>query len=304
MSNEDILTAWFAAQSKLDPVKFPIGIGDDMAEIQLADGVSVLITTDMLIDGVHFDLATCTLQQAGYKAMAASLSDCAGMATVPIAAVGAVALPEGFGGEELQELHAGRVHAGRGFDCEVIGGDITKWKSPDGKLAICFTMLSRPSGHHPPVRRSGAKIGDLVCVTGTLGGSILGKHLDFTPRVKEALEITKIAKINSMMDISDGLSSDMARICSQSGVGALIEADQIPISEAARTTKDPLVSALHDGEDFELLFTIAEDQRKKLKAFSVIPIHTIGHITHTGIMQLQMPDGQIEDLKPKGFDHL
>lgn len=304
MSKEDQITSWFADQSNLDPAVFPIGIGDDMAEIQLADGVTVLITTDMLMDGVHFDLSACTLEQAGYKAMASSLSDCAAMATVPLCAVGAVSLPPGFSDEHLKQLHAGRIRAGRPFQCEIVGGDITKWQSPAGKLALCYTILSRPSGHHPPVRRSGAKVGDLICVSGSLGGSILGRHLTFVPRVKEALEMTKLARIHSMMDITDGLSTDLNRICAQSRVGALLEAEQIPISEAARTRPDPLGSALHDGEDFELLFTVAEDQWKKLRKFHMVPLTPIGKITHTGKLQIQMPDGRIEDLEPKGYDHL
>lgn len=303
-SKEDFITQWFAAQSKLDPAQFPIGIGDDMAEIQLADGVSVLITTDMLMDGTHFDLSACTLEQAGYKAMAASLSDCAAMATVPLCAVAAVSLPVGFGEKEIKELHAGRVRAGRPFDCEVVGGDITKWQDPAGKLAICYTILSKPSGYHPPVRRNGARPGDLICVTGSLGGSILGKHLDFVPRVKEALEITRLARIHSMMDITDGLSTDLNRICMQSEVGAFLEAGKIPISKAATALPDPLTSALNDGEDFELLFTVAESEWEKLRSFEPVSLTAIGQITQSGKMEIRMPDGTVEDLIPKGYDHL
>ncbi len=304
MCCEDQITSWFAAQSRLDPKRFPIGIGDDMAEIQLAEGVSVLITTDTLMDGVHFDLSVCTLEQAGYKAMAASLSDCAAMATVPLCAVAAVSLPTDFGIEHLKQLHAGRVQAGEPFDCEVVGGDITKWRHPGGKLVLCYTMLSRPSGHHPPVRRSGARVGDLICVTGTLGGSILGKHLEFVPRVREALEMTRLARIHSMMDITDGLSTDLNRICTQSGVGALLEAEAIPISDAARQMPNPLEAALNDGEDFELLFTLPQDQWEKLKGFSMVPLTVIGRITDSRRMQIRMPDGRVEPLVPRGYDHL
>lgn len=303
-SKEDIVTQWFAAQSSLDPKRFPIGIGDDMAEIQLAEGVSVLITTDMLMDGVHFDLSTCTLEQAGYKAMAASLSDCAAMATVPLCAVAAVSLPAGFGEKELKELHAGRVRAGRPFNCEVIGGDITKWQSAEGRLAICYTILSKPSGYHSPVCRSGAKSGDLICVTGSLGGSLKGKHLDFVPRVKEALEITRRATINSMMDITDGLSTDLNRICTQSKVGAILQADMIPYSVAAQESGNPVQAALHDGEDFELLFTLSSSEFKNLDGYPDIAITPIGVITDTPGMQIKMPDGKMEELVPKGYDHL
>jgi thiamine-monophosphate kinase len=236
--------------------------------------------------------------------MAASLSDCAAMATVPVCAVAAVALPVGFGENELKELHAGLVKAGQKYHCELIGGDITKWHHTEGRFAITVTILSKPSGHHPPVRRNGAKAGDCVCVTGTLGGSPQGKHLSFTPRVAEALAITKVAKIHAMIDISDGLSTDLNRICNQSKVGALILADQIPVSDAAKGLNNPLESALHDGEDFELLFTLPPDEVEKLPELASVAITKIGTITNSGRMELKMPNGQIKLLTPRGFDHL
>ena len=304
MPKEDQITSWFAEQSKVDADVFPIGIGDDMAQVRGGEDGTVLITTDMLLDGVHFDLSSCTLQQAGTKAMAASLSDCAAMATVPVCAVAAVALPEGFGEVELKELHAGLVEAGRKYGCELIGGDITKWRHTEGRFAINVTMLSRVSGYHPPVRRNRAKVGDVICVTGTLGGSIAGKHLSFTPRVKEALEITKQTQIHAMMDISDGLSTDLNRICKQSQVGALILADQVPVSEAAAKSDNPLDCALHSGEDFELLFTLSPESYEKLPKLASVPITKVGLITGSGRMELKHPDGRVVLLTPKGFDHL
>ena len=301
---EDEITAWFARQSKLAAADFPIGIGDDMAEIRVGDDTSVFVTTDMLLDGVHFDLEKATLKQVGYKAMAVSLSDCAAMATVPVAAVVSVALPKDFSGEELKQLHSGITLAGDKFGCPLVGGDITSWKEKE-PFAISVAMFSKQAANKP-IKRSGAKFGDVICVTGSLGGSGYGKHLVFEPRVKEAIEIARMAVIHSMIDISDGLSSDLNRICQQSKVGAIINAEQIPISDAAKKAENPLSSALHDGEDFELLFTLPEQESKRLlsKWRGPVAITLIGTITDTGKMQIKMADGQINDLEAKGYDHL
>ena len=300
---EDEITAWFAQQSKLSKADFPIGIGDDMAQIQLGRDSSVLVTTDMLLEGVHFDLQKATLEQVGYKAMAVSLSDCAAMVTVPIAAVASVALPKGYGQKELKQLHSGITAAGDKFGCTLVGGDITSWddKKP---LAISVAMLSRGAGNKP-IKRSGAKVGDSICVTGSLGGAVNRKHLEFEPRVKEAIKIAQMVTLNSMIDISDGLSSDLNRICKASRVGAIIDTELIPVSDEAKKMGNPLDSALNDGEDFELLFTLSnEDCRMLLKKWNgPIPITKIGEITDTKKMQIKMPDAVIRDLQAKGYDH-
>jgi thiamine-monophosphate kinase len=301
---EDEITGWFARQSHLSPADYPIGIGDDMAQIALGPGVSVLITTDMLLDGTHFDLSTATPKQVGWKSMAASLSDCAAMATIPLAAVVAVALPTGFGERELRELHAGITLAADKYRCPLVGGDITSWKR-GGPFAVCVAMLSKP-GDKPPVRRSGAQVGDIIAVSGSLGGSGRRKHLEFEPRVQEALQMVRLADLHAMMDLSDGLSSDLNRICLQSGVGAFIDARTVPISDDARTAVDPLDAALNEGEDFELLFTLAPDQWEKLRLAwkDRLPLTAVGRITDSGHMQIRKPDGQIEPLEPGGYDHL
>jgi len=304
MSAEDAITEWFASQRKLSEEDFPVNIGDDMAEVRCGKDASVLVTTDMLLDGVHFDLKRATLQQVGYKAMAVSLSDCAAMATEPVAAVAAVGLPKGSGEEELKQLHSGIVLAGDRFGCALVGGDITRWAGRE-RLAIAVAVLSRRGGSEP-VRRSGARAGDCICVTGSLGGAGLGRHLEFVPRVKEALGIAKLVTVHSMIDISDGLSSDLNRICTQSGAGAVIEAGRIPVSDAAKKGKDPLSSALNDGEDFELLFTVSpQDCRKLLEKWDgPTPITCIGKVTDTEKMQIKTADGRKSDLRPLGYEHL
>lgn len=304
MNKEDQITQWFAQQSPADASRVLIGIGDDMAQLRVGQDRSVLITTDMLLDGVHFDLSACSLEEVGYKSMAASLSDCAAMATVPIGAVCAVGLPPTFGADELKKMHRGLIEAGKPFACPLVGGDITKWRAPAGRLAVCVSMLSVPSGHHPPVRRSGARVGDIICVTGALGGSLAGRHLRFTPRVREALAITKAARIHAMMDISDGLSTDLNRICKQSGVGAIIDAAALPISEAAQKRPDPLAAALHDGEDFELLFTLSPAEFKKLAVLADTPIAAVGMVVAEKEIQLRFADGTLATLAPQGYDHL
>lgn len=293
---------WFARHSSLSPENFPIGIGDDMAEVRAGEIGSVLITTDMLTEGVHFDLETATLEQVGYKAMAVSLSDCAAMATRPVCAVVAVALPDRFGQEQLKQLHAGILRAGKMFECELVGGDITVWRNP---LVVSSAMLSRPA-EVQPVRRSGAKAADCICVTGALGGSREAKNLDFVPRVAEAIKMARLVKLHSMIDISDGLSTDLHHICTQSGVGAEIEAAKIPVSAAAKKSPSPLASALDDGEDFELLFTLSPADFTKLCDIwdEPLPITCIGRVTEVREVRIRETNGEVKPLQPGGYDHL
>ncbi|MDD5011269.1 MAG: thiamine-phosphate kinase [Phycisphaerae bacterium] len=306
-SGETELVKYFAAKGKLNAVKFPIGIGDDMAQVRLSAKSSVLITTDMLLDGVHFDTKKASCEQIGYKSMAVSLSDCAAMATIPLAAVVSVALPRNYGSAKLKRLHKGLLAAAKKYKCPLIGGDMTSWDKPsssakamEDKLAVSVAMLSIPAGTKP-VQRSTAKAGDLICITGTLGGSIVKRHLEFEPRLKESLAIAK-AGASAMIDISDGLSTDLNHICRLSKKGAIVEAGKIPISRNAKG----LNSALNDGEDFELLFTMARkkfEQLKKQWRFKT-KLTEIGKIVGEKSVKIKKKNGKAVDLIPKGYDHL
>lgn len=301
--DEDAITNWFANQRKLPEDKFPVGIGDDMAQVRVGGGGSVLITTDMLLEGTHFDLQSASLEQAGYKGMAVSLSDCAGMVTKPLAAVVSVGLPGNFEHKQLKRLHKGIVKASDKYNCPLIGGDITVWKK-DGGLVINSAILSEPAAGEP-LLRSGAKVGDCICVTGRLGGAGEGRHLSFCPRVAEAIKAAGIAKLNSGMDLSDGLSSDLKRICEKSKVGAVIEEQSIPVSDEAGKRENPLEAALCDGEDFELLFTLDEEEYQKLKSQwdDPLEISCIGQITERRDIMIKRSDGRSEPLPAGGYDH-
>jgi thiamine-monophosphate kinase len=223
------------------------------------------------------------------------------MATIPLAAVVSVALPKNFGAARLKRLHKGILIAAKRYNCPLIGGDMTSWSKP---LAVSVAMLSKPAGTKP-VKRSTAKIGDIICVTGILGGSIIKKNLEFVPRLKESLAIAK-AGANAMIDISDGLSTDLNHISRLSKKGAIIEAGKIPISTDAKKTSNPLKSALNDGEDFELLFTIPQKSFERLKKrwHFKVKLTAIGKIAGGSSVKIKMPDGKICDLLPAGFDHL
>jgi len=301
--NEDRLVQWFADQFTLSPTEVPIGIGDDMAEVFAQGASSVFFATDTLVERTHFDFATATLDQVGYKAMAVNLSDCAAMATQPLAAVVAITLPLGFGESKLKDVYAGIQRASQRYQCPVVGGDTTCSASA-APLVLTVSILSR-CGKSRAITRSQAQAGDIVCVTGSLGGSLAGRHLSFEPRLEEALSLAEGDSITAMMDISDGLSTDLTRLCRRSQVGALIEAAQIPISDQARTGEDPLASALHDGEDFELLFTLAPGDYRRLKKRwpHPTPITQIGRITESSSIAIRLPGDMVSPLAAGGFDH-
>src|SRR5438034_506976 len=244
---------WLRSRTPADP-RVLIGPGDDTAALRLSPTAATLVTTDMLLEGSCFLLDEAGPRRVGRKAMAVNLSDIAAMAGRPVAAVVSVGLPRGERRGVsptwiAQELYTGLREVADAFDTALVGGDTNSW---DGPLAISVTIVGEATGRGP-VRRSGARPGDWIFITGPLGGSIRGHHLDFTPRVREALQLHAAVELHAMIDISDGLAADLAHICEESGCGAVLRAEAIPIADAASIMADgkpALEHALGDGEDF------------------------------------------------------
>ncbi len=300
---------WIRRQGDFRPEAVPVGPGDDCAIVRCGSE-RVLITTDQVLDGVHFRLAEHGPAAAGRKAMARNLSDFAAMAARPISATATVALPKGSSDELAKAVYRGLRESADVFRVDLVGGDIAAWDAP---LAISVTVIGRPagvSGRIEPVLRSGARAGDAVCVTGELGGAWrTDRHLTFTPRVGEAVALALKYRLRSMIDISDGLATDLHHICRASGVGAEINAADVPVHadaiEHTDTPADALLAALTDGEDYELLFTLPKRQAKKLCEQDRLPIKVtrIGTIVSGGEVLLVRPDGRREELTPDGWEH-
>jgi thiamine-monophosphate kinase len=293
--------AWLRARTPADP-RVLIGPGDDCAALA-PQARELLVTTDMLMDGTDFVVAEVGPRRAGRKAMAANLSDIAAMAGVPVAVVVSVALPRGAGRQFPEQLYLGLRDVADAFNVPVVGGDTNSWAGP---LVISVTALGVATGRGP-VRRAGARPGDWVFVTGPLGGSILGRHLDFTPRVREALALHAAVELHAMCDISDGLAADLNHILQESGCGAVLAADAVPVAPAAvelsRTSgQTPLRHALGDGEDFELVFTVSPTDGAKLLREPPVPgLVKVGECVASGLWL--EADGQREPLEPTGWVH-
>ncbi len=284
-----------------------LGIGDDASLLQIPG--QCVVSTDIVMDGTDFHLAQCGWKAAGRKALAVNLSDMAAMAATPIAVFIGLVLPSSASTENCDQLMSGIMELASEFHVAVAGGDTNTW---DGKLAISVTILGSVAAG-AAVRRHGAQPGDLLCVTGPLGGSISGHHLTFTPRINAALWLAKHCQINAMLDLSDGLASDLRHLAQESRVGFIIDAERIPISPAAlqQATLDslsPLEHALGDGEDFELLLTLSrqdfENVTQKMAGqqldFQLIPI---GEATTDLQLKMVMGDGSVKILPDLGYRH-
>ena len=224
------------------------------------------MTTDILTEGTDFSLGEAGARSVGRKAMAVNLSDIAAMGGRPTAAVIGLVLPkQGFSGDQARELFLGSEEIATEFGAAIVGGDTNSW---NGGLVISVTLLGEASACGP-LLRSGAKPGDAIFVTGHCGGSILGRHLNPRPRLREIEHLAGRVKITSCIDISDGLSADLQHILDASSCGAILDAESIPIHSdalvlAGQTGITPLNHALADGEDFELIFTTSAEDAGKL----------------------------------------
>jgi len=304
---------WLREVCRSDPARVRIGIGDDMAAVAL-DGQLVTVTADMLLDGVHFDTNRHKPEQIGKKAIGASLSDCAAMACRPRGAVVSVALPDTMSMEEAKGLFSGMLHMGEKFNCPIIGGDTTSWSHP---LAIDVSMLGEPMSKYGPIRRHGARPGDALLVTGELGGSLLGKHMAFTPRLADAeFLVTEFTGfVHAMIDITDGVVLDAFRLCEASGCSAVLDAARLlsVASDRARVAaqqdgRSVLDHILYDGEDFELLVAVAPEALAGLLRRAPRVPRMIGAIMPAAPdgrteIELKQPDGRVEPLEPRGYEH-
>jgi thiamine-monophosphate kinase len=262
------------------------GAGDDCAVLDL--GVPdklILFKTDAVVEGFHFTRETPP-EKIGRKALARNLSDIAAMAGTPVAALVTIALPKNFDVEFVAKIYDGLNSLAEKYRVAIVGGETT---TNAERILISISLLGTvPRGKQ--ILRSGAKIGDAIFVTGELGGSIAEKHLEFEPRLAEARWLAEHFSIHAMIDLSDGLAGDLRHILNASNVGAEILKSAVPISRAAKlaarkgaSAKPAFAAALTDGEDFELLFTIASKDAVKLldawkKKFPKLKLSCVGKI--------------------------
>ncbi len=301
--DEFALIDWIRRRSTAGP-QVPLGIGDDAAVVELHVDRRCLVTTDLLMDGVDFVLSSTGAELVGRKSLAVSLSDIAAMAGRPVAAFVSLALPRSHGRALAELLYAGMWPLAAEFEVTIAGGDTNTW---DGPLVINTTVLGEATGHGP-VTRGGARPGDSIFVSGPLGGSLAGRHLTFTPRVREAAALHEAVELHALIDLSDGLASDLRHILDESGTGAIVEAAAVPIHDDvddALAAAERLHHALADGEDFELLFTVsAEDARRLLSPSPRVPgLTRVGRITAERDCLLEWPDGRRERLPSGGWEH-
>jgi thiamine-monophosphate kinase len=285
-----------------------LGIGDDAAVLRIGQGEDCVLTVDLVTDHVDFELAQIDPRRAGRKALAVNLSDLAAMASEPLAGVVALALPREGGMGLAVALYEGLLPLAQEYGLAIAGGDTNSW---DGPLVVSVTLVGKvtPAG---PLTRSGARPGDRIVVTGSFGGSILGRHLDFEPRVREALLLADRYKLDAGIDASDGLSIDLAHLADESGCGAIIETPAVPVAGDAHRLAEkladgstPLEHALSDGEDFELVLAVPPGEAERMLADQPlgVPLTAIGRFTGEPGLWQQDARGERRPLVPRGYEH-
>jgi thiamine-monophosphate kinase len=287
-----------------------VGAGDDCAvlDLGLPDRL-LLFKTDAVVEGIHFTPGAPP-EKIGHKALGRCLSDIAAMAGTPTAALVTIALPPNFDPARVERIYAGMNALARRHDVAIVGGETST--NPERMLLSIALVgtVARGKG----VLRSGAEAGDAIFVTGELGGSLAGKHLEFEPRLVEARWLVEHFAIHAMIDLSDGLAGDLRHILQASHVGAELLATAIPVSREARraakaapSAKPPLLAALTDGEDFELLFTLSSHSAVALldawkEQFPKVPLSCIGKITANEGVTIRDKQGA-RPLVAHGYEH-
>jgi thiamine-monophosphate kinase len=287
-----------------------VGPGDDCAVLDLgALDRQFLFKTDAVVEGVHFTTGT-PAEKIGRKALARCLSDIAAMAGTPHAALVTLGLPREFQPDFVERIYAGMSALAQQHGVAIVGGETTL--NPERILISVALLGSVPKGK--AVLRSGARVGDAIFVTGELGGSLAGKHLDFEPRLAEARWLAEHFPMHAMIDLSDGLAGDLRQVLKASRVGAELLKRAIPISRAAKeaaragaSAKPPLLAALTDGEDFELLFTVASKSAVPLldawkQQFPKLRLSCVGKITAGDTVALRGKDG-VQPMSTHGYAH-
>lgn len=283
----------FKKQIRLDSsvVKGP---GDDCAVIRYTKDKYQLMTCDMIVEEVDFT-RKAKAELIGRKAIAISISDIAACGGIPRHCVISMGIPKNMPVETIDRISKGMFDIARAYKINIVGGDISR----SARLVIDVSMLGEVQKKRL-VLRSGAKKGDIIFVSGELGGSIRGKHLSFTPRLKEARMLVNKFKINSMIDISDGVTQDLAHILKESKKGAVIYEDLIPVSPDARCLEE----ALSMGEDFELLFSASKQEARKIMKLKNSNFYAIGEILDEKLgFNIVDKVKRQKPLAPKGFRH-
>lgn len=283
----------------------PFGIGDDCAVLP-ASKKTQLITTDPVIYGQHFNDAV-PARAVGAKLLKRNLSDIASMGGRPVAAVVSLALAPDTNIAWLREFYLGLAACARRYKVKIVGGDVTQ--GPAGFFGAFLTLHGESTGQRV-VTRGGALPGDRLYVTGQLGGSLLGHHYKFTPRLVEGAWLAQRKEVRAMMDVSDGLAKDLDAI-TPAGLEPALCGESIPISAAARlcaqqTKQSPLFHALSDGEDYELLLSVSsrvdltQFERAWEKRFPRVKLSPIGNFAPKGAL----PENAVRLFDYRGYEHL